>query len=1295
MSLLQRLSAEARDAMQDLYSNWVLGDDAGKSARITLVVRPRRAVTNRNQPLLDLGMTFIEINGRAYVKSVLPGSLAQKAGVLPQDAVQFAMLYRKKWYLSSHDEHDLVDRSSARSREAMDEIAAKHVLELESKGVRISYDELKALLAQGLDPLQSAFLSPSTASKSKGNTWNGPPIPATVNICVPLEGSIKDDYTDSRGDDTDDSYRRPTSPFSHEMPRPVVFVFRRTRQRRSLQVYTSNLAPLFRLDDECDFATSLVQRLAPTGDMAAPPPNMFEELIHDGTDWLLGRESMLPPKSKESSSQQTNETQLLDYNDEDPIPLDDFEKQRAAKLARLRAQMAAESGKPGSGSDVEAETIRGMIQKAVGLAFVRSGKMVLGVSLHAGTGLVIARLSDGTWSAPSAIGTWGLGFGLQFGLEVAEYIFILQTQDALEHFRRGGSFTIGGNVGIAAAGIGREAYGAASISGACGNVNTVKDDEYNDNDTQDEKIAPALAMTPIVAYAKSQGLYVGVSLEGSRIFSRDDINCRAYKFELGRDVTANDILSGKVATPTEAEDLYAALHTVEFAHEMSCLPKPPAFLDSASSWHYDRCSLGRRSSAPASPNSSKGQPFSFLNNLTPEEAIECETFEAQFKKFMYGGVSVQRIIPDKKTQSGKTSKERRTLWLMLPEVGSLRLGFVSKLSDGEGTLSNKSSTQQARRDERSRLAAVDGDVATVASEELTLDSALNTKDGSTTIGQNIRSGNVILSNKHSVALTDVSVLSHDSPIPLRFEEDKMEHLRVISVQDVSGTTLLFLANNFREAELLICGLKLLLERETTRLGVRGGLPLRAFGGKCLEGAMSPSAARGFRDTSIISTRTSSRGSKSSISHVSDSDACDKNEENLVDQYERDREGAADRKWGSVPGRDYMRNQAATAVESDDNGFIEKGFPQYIHDHTIVKEIVTRVRIPLSFSLCRELLLDSTSPVFRAWEKGRGDKNVDKTRWVFPSSQSDHDQNLSDRQRIATISMATASRTSTFDRPRYGSTVRFSETHSIESDDSKNLVFSIAERTPRRGFSIKVRIVLSARRDSECDAYVSADIRPIGKDMSNQAAVHKAFLLVVDEIKQRYGMDNNGLVSCFFAIADKADTDSPKTSRKNMDNEPPSVSRVFRKTDPLLEEKKSDLSSGKRSATSPSKTRTSGFVSLEDMLKTGRTSPEPSPGGFNPSRGKGESGSFIPEIEDERYGMALHEKRNRQPVTVEVKPLPKIRLSLMPSPREEDEEESSSNTQQQRKSSRRKKSHPTRSSSRKAPQSTSSDTRVQI
>lgn len=39
--------------------------------------------------------------------------------------------------------------------------------------------------------------------------------------------------------------------------------------------------------------------------------------------------------------------------------------------------------------------------------FVWSGRM--------GSGIVIARLPDGSWSAPSCIGTGGVGFGLQIG----------------------------------------------------------------------------------------------------------------------------------------------------------------------------------------------------------------------------------------------------------------------------------------------------------------------------------------------------------------------------------------------------------------------------------------------------------------------------------------------------------------------------------------------------------------------------------------------------------------------------------------------------------------------------------------------------------------------------------------------------------------------------------------------------------------------------------------------------------------------------------------------------------------
>lgn len=773
MSFFQRFSADAKNSCTDLYSNWILGDDAGKSARLTLILRPTHLPLRASKTVIariDLGMTFLEINGRAYVKSVAPGSAAARAGIMPQDAVQYATLVREEWLtkkeIKSYDgglnsEPNDQNHDDILADDATDTIATKNILEMEAKGLRISYDELRKLLAEALDPTQAAFLSPPVGSRiAPLSAWNGPPIPSTVKICVPVEHRNNGEGG-PEGDEDDVGFglNRPNSPFVADMPRPVVFCFRRTRQRKSIHHLGM---PCFRLDDECDFASSLVKRLAPTSDMEIPPPDTWEELVHDGTDWLLGRGSMLPPKMgmggagmllsnqnhypgygvnhyynrnsnmiKEEEDQAANNAPTASPDDEEDlaIPLDEFERIRQQKLAQLRSRMAAEAMQVDRSEDVEAVTIRGMIQKAVGLAFVKASKVVLGVSIHIGSGIVIARLSDGTWSAPAAIGTWGLGLGIQFGLEVAEYIFILQTQEALDHFKRGGSFTIGGNMGMAVAGVGREAYGAASVSGGCGTTSVVKDDEYNDNDSREQRHQhQSVAVAPIVAYAKSQGLYVGVSLEGSRIYSRDDINSRTYKFQCGRDVSANDILCGKVPTPREAEELYAALHSVEFTHEMSCLPRPPEILraDSANAWFYDRSTLGEPYSQSLASAKSK-EPFTFLSSMSPEEAEECQAFETQFKNFMYGGVSVQRLLPDTDSRSGRTGKERRTLWLMLPEVGSLRLGFVSKLSDGEGAVSNKSSTQRSRRDDPSRISNFDGDVGTVGSEDVTLDSALNTR----------------------------------------------------------------------------------------------------------------------------------------------------------------------------------------------------------------------------------------------------------------------------------------------------------------------------------------------------------------------------------------------------------------------------------------------------------------------------------------------------------------------------------------------------------------------------------------
>jgi hypothetical protein len=221
MSILARLKQDGTNAFADAYSSFVLGDDAGKSARIALVLQPQKS------QFLHLGMTFLEINGRAYVRTVDPNSEAGLAGIMPRDAVQFAAVYKLEWSNNGDS-------------------AKEYALDCDSKGMRISYDELRRMLRDGLDPHHSSFLSPESR-------WKGPPIPSSINVCVPM---VEEDA-------------RPLSPFSSDRPKPVVFVFRRTRQR-------PNTLWNFRLDDECDFASSLIRRLAPTADMDMPSPDTWE-----------------------------------------------------------------------------------------------------------------------------------------------------------------------------------------------------------------------------------------------------------------------------------------------------------------------------------------------------------------------------------------------------------------------------------------------------------------------------------------------------------------------------------------------------------------------------------------------------------------------------------------------------------------------------------------------------------------------------------------------------------------------------------------------------------------------------------------------------------------------------------------------------------------------------------------------------------------------------------------------------------------------------------------------------------
>ena len=88
--------------------------------------------------------------------------------------------------------------------------------------------------------------------------------------------------------------------------------------------------------------------------------------------------------------------------------------------------------------------------------FVFSGK--------AGSGIVIARLPDGSWSAPSCIATGGVGWGLQIGADITDFVIVLNSEEAVRAFAMGGNVTIGGNISAAAGPIGTGGAVQASLA---------------------------------------------------------------------------------------------------------------------------------------------------------------------------------------------------------------------------------------------------------------------------------------------------------------------------------------------------------------------------------------------------------------------------------------------------------------------------------------------------------------------------------------------------------------------------------------------------------------------------------------------------------------------------------------------------------------------------------------------------------------------------------------------------------------------------------------------------------------
>src|SRR5882672_5178901 len=137
-------------------------------------------------------------------------------------------------------------------------------------------------------------------------------------------------------------------------------------------------------------------------------------------------------------------------------------------------------------------------------AFIFGGK--------GGQGVVSRRTPNG-WTAPAFFNLSGGSFGAQIGATKTDYVLLIMNEAGLNGLLKD-KFEIGGEVGVAAGPVGREA--AAST-----------------NPTLD---------AGILSYSRSKGAFIGAALKGAVISPDNDLNEAVYRLK-AREVLTNNSMS--------------------------------------------------------------------------------------------------------------------------------------------------------------------------------------------------------------------------------------------------------------------------------------------------------------------------------------------------------------------------------------------------------------------------------------------------------------------------------------------------------------------------------------------------------------------------------------------------------------------------------------------------------------------------------------------------------------------------------------------------------------------------------
>jgi len=159
-----------------------------------------------------------------------------------------------------------------------------------------------------------------------------------------------------------------------------------------------------------------------------------------------------------------------------------------------------------------------ILGRAEGIAvFPNTGRGGFIVGGMRGRGVLSARAGDGGWSAPAFLTLTGGSFGLQIGGELIDIVLVIMVPEGLDNLVSN-QFSLGVEAGVAAGPVGRTATAATDIQ----------------------------LSAQILSYSRAQGLFAGVTINGSTIRQDVDANERFYGSRLE---TRQIVFEGAAGSP--------------------------------------------------------------------------------------------------------------------------------------------------------------------------------------------------------------------------------------------------------------------------------------------------------------------------------------------------------------------------------------------------------------------------------------------------------------------------------------------------------------------------------------------------------------------------------------------------------------------------------------------------------------------------------------------------------------------------------------------------------------------------